>query len=98
MTLQLGLSPEYILDKMEFYEIRALMKYHYYAHKDNWEQARLISYLIAQVNSKNKLKLSDIIDFGWDKDMEKKDEEVKAVSNEQINKLREEAKKVASLL
>ena len=92
LTLQLHLSPEYVMDRMEFYEIRALMKYQYYAHKDNWEQARLISYLIAQVNSKKQLKLSDIIEFEWDKE---NIELNKSVSNEEIAKLREQAKLVA---
>ena len=80
---------------MEFYEIRAIMKYQHYAHKDEWEQARFISYLIAQVNSKNKLKLKDIIEFEWDKDI---DEMSNSVSNEEIAKLRKEAQNVALLL
>lgn len=83
------------MDKMEFYEIRALMKYQYYAHKDDWEQARLVSYLIAQVNSKRKLKFSDIIEFEWDKENEKINQ---SVSNEEIAKLRKEAMNVALML
>lgn len=94
LTLQLHLPPEYVLDKMEFFEIRAIMKHKYYAHKDTWEQSRLIAYLIAQVNSKNKLKLSDIIEFPWDKE----NDNANAISNEQITKLREDAKEVASML
>lgn len=80
---------------MEFFEIRALMKYQYYAHKDNWEQARLISYLVAQTNSKKKLKLSDIMEFPWDRDNEFAKQQV---SNEEISKLRNEAKNVAEQL
>lgn len=95
LTLQLHLPPDYVMDKMEFYEIRAVMKYQYYAYKDNWEQARLISYLVAQVNSKKKLKLSDIMEFEWDKDNAALN---KSVSNEEIAKLREDAKKVALML
>lgn len=71
------------------------MKYQHYAYKDNWEQARLISYLIAQVNSKKKLKLSDIIEFEWDKDNAALNS---SVSNEEIAKLRMEAQKVALML
>lgn len=66
------------------------MKYAHYAFKDNWEQARLISYLIAQVNSKKKLKFSDIMEFHWDKETE-----IEGVSNEEITQLREQAKLVA---
>lgn len=50
------------------YEIQAAMNYEYYAHKDSWEQARLIAYLIAQVNSKKQLKQSDIVQFYWEKE------------------------------
>ncbi|MCF0185738.1 MAG: hypothetical protein HUJ98_04515 [Bacteroidaceae bacterium] len=53
---------------MEWYEIKALMKYDYYSYKDSWEQARLIAYLIAQTNSTKKLRLLDIIRFHWDTD------------------------------
>lgn len=79
---------------MEFYEIRAIMKYQYYAHKDNWEQARLIAYMIGQTNSKNKLKISDIIEFPWDSE----ENENVSVSNEEITNLRQEAQKVASMM
>ena len=68
--------------------------------KDNWEQARLISYLIAQTNSKKKLKPTDIIKFEWDKEQDKKEyshtytldevEQIKAVALEREKKLREQ--------
>ena len=55
-----------MLDEIENYEINALMKYNYLNSKENWEQTRLVAYLIAQVNSKKHLELSDIINFKWD--------------------------------
>ena len=45
------------------------MKYNYYAHKDSWEQTRLLAYITAQVNSTKKIKLSDILDFYWENDI-----------------------------
>lgn len=53
---------------MEMYEAKSLLKYGYYRTQEQWEQARLISYLIAQTNSTKKLKLQDIIKFGWEED------------------------------
>jgi hypothetical protein len=47
LVLRLNYPPDYVLDKMEMYEIKAVMDYEYYAHKDGWEQARLVAYLIA---------------------------------------------------
>lgn len=52
---------------MEMYEVNALIKNQYRRHKDDWEQARLIAYLIAQCNSKKRMKLTDIVKFPWEK-------------------------------
>lgn len=57
------------------------MKYSYYRNKESWEQARLISYLIAQTNSTKKLKLEDIIKFAWE---QKEQKEEKQHISEQI--------------
>ena len=88
------------MDKMEFFEIRALLKYQWYSHKDSWEQARLISYIMAQVNSKNKMKMSDIIDFEWEKEANSlsNNEKINAVSNDEVKRLRAQAQNFASLL
>lgn len=68
MVVGLGLSPRYVLDQMEFYEVEALLDSYYLKHKDSWEQARLIAYMTAQVNSRNTIKPEDIIKFHWEKD------------------------------
>lgn len=53
---------------MEMYEVRAVMDYEYLAHKDSWEQARLVAYLVAQSNSSKRINLTDIAKFYWEKD------------------------------
>lgn len=85
----MGLSPEYVLDKIEWYEINALMKYQYYSLKDNWEQARLVAFMIAQTNSKRKLKLQDIVPFAWDEDEENEDN--KPITKSEIERLKARA-------
>lgn len=82
---------------MEFFEIRALMKHQHFAHKDSWEQARLIAYVVAQVNSKKKLKMSDIMDFPWENDLDSNITK-EAVSNEHVANLRAKAEEVAKML
>lgn len=67
MVVGLGLSPRYVLDEMQFYEIDTLLDSYYLKHKDAWEQARLIAYITAQVNSKDKLNPEDIMKFHWEK-------------------------------
>lgn len=85
----MGLPPEYVLDKIEWYEINALMQYQYYSLKDNWEQARLIAFMIAQTNSKRKLKLQDIVPFVWDEDEENEDN--KPITKSEIERLKARA-------
>lgn len=66
LILELKLSPEYVLDKMEIYEVKAFIKYKYFIYKEAWEQTRMLSYIIAACNSTKKLKITDIIKFPWD--------------------------------
>ena len=69
------------------------MKYDYLAQKDSWEQARLVAYIIARVNStKKSLKLSDILKFPWeDSDGNVKTESNTSVSNEELDRLKKKA-------
>lgn len=87
LVLKYGLSPSYVLDEMKWYEVNGLMKYEYYAKKDEWEETRLLSYIIAQVNSKKKLKIDDIMSFHWENDQDKT-----ATSKEEFERLRNKAK------
>lgn len=52
---------------MEMYEVNALISNTWRRHKDEWEQARLISYIVAQCNSKKRMKMTDIVKFPWEK-------------------------------
>ncbi len=76
------------MDKMEMYEVKAVMEYEYYAHKDDWEQARLIAYMTAQVNSTKQLKITDILKFYWEKENEAADT---SISNADVERLRKKA-------
>lgn len=51
---------------MKIYEVESILKHYQYHFKTSWEQTRLISYILAQVNTKKKLKSTDIINFEWD--------------------------------
>lgn len=70
---------------MQWYEINGALKYSYYAYKDEWEQARLIAFLIAQTNSRKKLTLNDITKFYWEKD--KEDSEDTKITKKDIQRL-----------
>lgn len=79
------MPPSYVLDEMDWYEVNSLMKYRHYAVKEQWEQARLITYMTAQVNSRKHLKLTDIITFPWEKEEE---EENTAVTDDDVKRLK----------
>ena len=77
---------------MQMYEVGALLKNIYKASKNEWEQARLITYVIAQVNSKKKLKLTDITQFAWEK--ESASQLPKTITDEDIKRLKDKAKSI----
>ena len=92
LTLTLKFPPDYVLDKMEMYEVRNAFKYQYYSHKNEWEQARLISYITAQVNSTKKLSITDIVTFPWEKDSDNLSiEEKNEITDADIKRLKEKA-------
>ena len=67
VVIQCGVcSLEYFLDKMKPYELSIICDSLHLRNKDSWEQARMIAYIMAQVNSTKKLKPTDIIKFGWE--------------------------------
>jgi len=82
-----------VLDEIQAYEIKSLMDYGYYKNKDSWEQTRLISFLLAQTNSKKKLKLQDIIKFQWETENEST-----VITNDEIKLLSEQAEAMEKLL
>lgn len=86
--MQCGISPKYVLDEMQMYEINALMDNKHLAVKDSWEQSRMIAYIIAQVNSKKKLNPDDIIKFSWDENTASVDT---SISDKDIERLRQKA-------
>lgn len=88
LILELRLSPEYVLDKMEMYEVTALAKYKYFTYKEAWEQTRMLSYIIAACNSTKKLKITDIIKFPWDNEDKA---ETNIVTQQDIERLQRKA-------
>ena len=76
------------------YEINTLLSNSYLKYKDSWEQARLIAYFIAQVNSKKKLKATDIVTFSWEEEATK---HIKTISNQDIERLNRKAKQLENI-
>jgi hypothetical protein len=68
----MGVSPNYFLDEMSFFEADMLLMQYYKQYKNTWEQTRLIAYYCAAPFTK--IKLKDVIPFSWDS--EDKHEEI----------------------
>lgn len=66
LTMALGFPPDYVLDEMQTYEIKAVLANSHVRTRDSWEQARMVAYVVAQCNSTKSLKPTDIIKFSWD--------------------------------
>ena len=66
LVIECGLNPEYFLDRMEPYEIRAALDGARFKNRESWEQTRLMAYISAQSNSTKQLKPEDILKFPWD--------------------------------
>jgi hypothetical protein len=93
-VLRLGIAPDYVLDKMQMYEVHTLLEYEYYKHKDSWEQSRFISYITAQVNSTKPIKPDSLMKFHWENEGRDTRDSDKSVSNEDVKRLSEMARKM----
>jgi hypothetical protein len=92
IVVQCGISPDYFLDRMQWYEVDACLKGLGLSERTGWEQTRYLCYVTAQVQSRNRMKPSDILSFEWD---EEKKGDTK-ISNEEIAKLKKKAAETAS--
>lgn len=57
---------EYFFDECTTWELNDILENIPYLNRSSWEQSRLQTYVIAQVNSKKKLTQQDILKFKWE--------------------------------
>lgn len=88
LVLHCGISPKYVLDEMEPYEMKAIIDNIYMRTRDDWERTRYEAYVTAQVNSKNSMKPSDLIKFSWEKGGEKGAGQSDGPTRQQLERLR----------
>lgn len=87
-----GVSPDYFFNNMTFGEVLFFLKGFEIRKHDAWEQTRLLGYITAQVNSAKVLSPTDILSFSWDNEVKTKKDI--GVSDNEIKRLREKAKRV----
>ena len=91
--MQCGVQPDYVLDRMNFYEIEALLDNLWMKNKESWEQTRIQAYITAQTQSTKKIDMNDMMSFPWEKKVEKVED-----TPEDIEMMRKEMKEMESKL
>lgn len=91
--LQCGVQPDYVLDRMNFYEIEALLDNLWMKNKESWEQTRVQAYITAQTQSTKKIDMNDMMSFPWEKKVEKIED-----TPEDIEMMRKEMKEMEDKL
>ena len=91
--MQGGVQPDYVLDRMNFYEIEALLENLWMKNKESWEQTRVQAYITAQTQSTKKIDMNDMMSFPWEKKVEKVED-----TPEDIEMMRKEMKEMEDKL
>lgn len=84
---------EYFMDRMEEWEAGLTISNLPYADTNSWEQTRALMTMLANMFSKKKLSAEEIMKLPWDRKCETKNT---AITNEEIEELRNKAQKIAS--
>lgn len=88
-------SIQYFMDEMQEYEVATVIDNIPYLDINEWEQTRQMIYVYAQSQSRKQLKPSDLLSFKWDANYK---EHTTEISNEDISRLRSQAKKIEQQL
>ena len=91
--MQCGVQPDYVLDRMNFYEIEALLDNLWMKNEEAWEQTRVQAYITAQTQSTKKIDMNDMMSFPWEKKVEKVED-----TPEDIEMMRKEMKEMEDKL
>jgi hypothetical protein len=88
-----GLPPDYV-DSLAIFDLPRLLQGVYRASRNVWEANRLVAYVVASVNSKNRLSLFQIARFPWEGGT-KKEKNFKQVVNAWRQVLKKHGDKLA---
>lgn len=80
------------MDKMKDYEVSLLLDNIQYSEKNDWERSRFESYVVAQINSKKKIKPTDLVKFSWDN--EQSDKPSTEISTQDIERLKKKSEEI----
>ena len=89
----MGLQPDYVLDHIQIYELKALMDFGYLKNKEDWEQTRFQSCILANCYSTKKLKTTDIVKFSWEEKEQQRKKEVE-IDKKKIEQIKQMAQQI----
>ena len=75
------------MDTLQDWEVQDLYCNLQYADCASWEQTRWLMYVVAQVNSRKQIKVTDLLRFPWEDGRQET-----TISTEDIQRLKEKAK------
>ena len=67
LVLECGIAPDYVMDRMEFYEIETLLENKWRKDKESWERTRMEAYFTAQSQSTKEIDPKKLIPLPWDR-------------------------------
>ncbi|MCD7977020.1 MAG: hypothetical protein LUG51_07635 [Tannerellaceae bacterium] len=67
-----GISPAYVLDEMQWYEVEAVLDGYDLKQRENWEKVRTLVVASLQSNSSKRLKAQKAFPLPWDKQEQKR--------------------------
>jgi len=81
-----NIEPNYFFDEMTPEEVSAVSDAYYEKYKERWEMMRLTNHAIISSQSTKPVKVTDIMKFAWDEDVEQY--EAKKLDQSAIDKIR----------
>lgn len=91
------LSYEYFCDELQDWELIWLLKNQHYAYKNEWEQTRFLLYYTIAPYTKNKPNsIQEFFPLSTDKEI--KEEHKTEITNDEIESLKEQAKRIEAIL
>lgn len=91
LVLRFKIPIDYVMDKIDWCEIGALLKFQHYVVIDAWEMARFQTYITLKSQTNYKGEITDFLPFSWEKETQEQEENT-SISKEEITKLTAEAK------
>ena len=68
ICVSMGVSPSYILDEMEMYELKYIISQNETQYKEEWERARVLAHSIYQSQASKEIEVNQVLKFPWDEE------------------------------